>query len=209
MKILLVVLIAVLCFTTYRSDDMNIEKKHAQMLYVTVGIKTDKNTGSGVVIYSGTGTTIILTAKHVINKAKKITVDLYPSETEHTAVVVSRSSKYDLALISIEGNVPYVAKVFKGDTLPVYRPVWKVGAGAGLIPHPSQGIVTIYKADTMFINTNITFGDSGGPVFVENKGKYELVGIISAVATLNRFSHIYHLGIAVNPHAISRFIYPQ
>lgn len=202
---LLAVLLSVA--STVGGHEMDIVHKLEQMLYPSVRIQTgNEGTGSGVVIESNNDYTLILTARHVIDHNKVLTVVTYPDEEEHSALVVKVSLKYDLAIIAIKSSHPYVAKLADLSEYSVFTPVWKVGAGLGLDPHPGDGIITINEEDTMTINAHVIYGDSGGPVFIEDNGKYKLVGIVYSVAIVNPIVPASHIGQAHNLNAVWDFL---
>ena len=209
MRLLILVLIAATFFplTNSRREEMEIQKKHNQMLYPSVSIgRSDGGHGSGVVVDADKGITLILTAGHVVKGADLLTVVLYPDETEHSAVVVRMSQKYDLALVAIEGEHPYVAIMSDGPIPLVYQKVWKVGSGAGQDPHPGAGMITQYDGDLMMVDVGIVFGDSGGPIFIKTEEGYHLIGITIMVAALGPQSPIFHQGIAHNIETLWDFL---
>lgn len=196
-----------LFLTEYRSEDMIIQMKTEQMLYTSVSIRTNNGSGSGVIIASGEGTTLVLTAKHVIKGAKKPRVRVYPDETEYKAKVVMRSKKYDLAILSFEGNHPFVAKLPDDLNIRVYDKIYKMGAGGGIEdPYPGEGIITGIDEDSMQIDCGVVMGDSGGPLFKKVGDNYVLVGIITMVGMLGPTTPIYHVGLAHNVIAIMDFV---
>ena len=205
MRWLLFILI-VLYLTTYRSEEMEIQMKTEQMLYSTVSIKTNSGHGSGVIIASRDGITLVLTAKHVVRNAKKPRIRVYPDETEYKATVVARSKKYDLAILSFEGTHPYVADISTDLDPSVFEKIYKVGAGHSLDPYPGVGMITAIEDDLMQVDCGVVMGDSGGPLFVKVDGNYHLVGIIMAVGMLGPTTPIYHQGYAVGITAIWDFL---
>ena len=196
-----------LFLTEYRSEDMIIQMKTEQMLYTSVGIRTNNGSGSGVIIASGEGVTLVLTAKHVIKNAKKPRIRVYPDETEYKATVIRRSNKYDLAILAFEGNHPFVAKLTDDLNIQVFEKIYKMGAGGGVEdPYPGEGIITGIDEDSMQINCGVVMGDSGGPLFKKDGDDYVLVGIITMVGMLQMGAPIYHVGLAHNVIAIMDFL---
>ena len=206
MKWLLIILVF-LFLTAYRSEDMKIQRKHEQMLYPSVSIRTNNGSGSGVIIASGDGLTVILTAKHVIKNAKKPRIRVYPDETEYKATVVKRSKQYDLALLSIETEHPYVATLPDDLDIQVFQKIYKMGAGGGSDdPYPGEGMITALNEDSMQIDCGIVMGDSGGGIWVKDGDNYNLVGIITMVGMLGPNTPVYHMGLAHNITAIMDFV---
>ena len=188
-------------------DEMDIMGKH-EMLYTAVLI-TAKGSGSGVVVYSGNGYSLILTAQHVISDSKdgEVYAALYPQEEEHPAKVVKTSNDYDLAIVRIEHEHDHVAKRMSGE-LSVFTPVWKIGSGLGQDPFPTEGMISAYDEFTMTVTSPIIFGDSGGGIFIEIDGEYYLVGTVTsvAVARLGPFPNVVpHMANAYNMFAIEDF----
>jgi len=204
--IALIVIMMALLIATKKEGDMD-EVKFDQMLYPTVRVELNSGgTGTGVVIYSGGGISIILTAKHVMQRALQAKIVTFPEESEYHAVLLRKSKDYDLALLVMDHEHPYVARFASDPKLKVYDTIWKVGCGNSLNPYPSKGLVSNFYEEVIQIDTNTTFGDSGGPIFKKVGDNYELVGIIQAVAMLDTATPIYHIGIAHDWHSIADFL---
>ena len=207
-RLMQVLLMFGLLTTTQGSTVMEtIEKKNAQMLYTGVAIGTDTgSSGSGVIVGSSAEATVILTARHVVQGAQLLTAVIFPDETEHTATIIKLSQKYDLALIAIDVGHPYVALLSDGPTPVVYQEVFKVGAGAGSDPHPGTGIISSYDDELMMVDTGVTYGDSGGGIWVDEDGEYKLIGTIVMVGTIGQGVPIYHQGLALNREVLFDFL---
>ena len=184
-KLLYCVALALILFTAtcVEADDMSkIDRKMNEMLYTGVHIAVSNGgSGSGIIIYSGNGYSLILTAKHLLRKNTKLRVTVYPDEVTYPATLVKVSKAYDLALLSIDAEHDHVAEMTTYLELPVYYKVWKVGCGSGLEPHPDEGMVTAFEDEYMMSSAPITFGDSGGGIFVNEEGHYKLFGTIVMV----------------------------
>jgi len=199
-------LLALLCFSTVGVADMT-DKKLDQMLYTATLITRDGGGGSGVVVYSGNGYSLIVTAQHVVSDAETISVALYPQEKEYPAKIVKTSLDYDLALVRIEVEHDHVAKRVLAELRP-FDEVYKVGSGLGNAPFPSKGIVSEFNGFTMRVSSPIIFGDSGGGIFTKIKGEYYLVGIVIsvAIARLGVFPNVVpHMANCYNSFAIEDF----
>lgn len=201
--IILVLLALIGCTTTHRSIDMDIQEKHESMLYTGVFVDTKLAVGSGVAIQATNGTTLVLTAAHVVADAKKIRVKTYPDEIERPAKLIGIDRATDLALLAFKGEHPYVATIADIVDLQVYEDVWKVGGGGGIDPYPSKGIISSVDDGQFTVSTETTFGDSGGAIY---NSDYELIGIISSVLMLNRKTPIYHVGAVVDILSIHIFL---
>jgi len=199
-------LLAVLFISSVGVADMN-DKKLDQMLYTATLLMSNGGSGSGVVVYSGNGYSLIVTAQHVIRDAENISVALYPQEKEYPAKVVKTSLDYDLALVRIEVEHKYVARRVLAK-LDVFDRVYKVGGGLGNSPFPTEGIVSS-TADMVFqASSPIIFGDSGGGIFIKIGRNYYLVGIVIsvAVARLGVFPNVIpHMANCYDAFALEDF----
>jgi serine protease Do len=139
--------------------------------------------GSGFIVRSDG---LILTNNHVVEDAKEITVTL-SDQTEHTAKVIGRDPKTDLAVLKIEPKGPLpAANLGDSDQLRVGDWVMAIGNPFGLSETVTAGIVSA-KGRVIgsgpydnFIQTDASInpGNSGGPLFNE---RGEVVGINSAI----------------------------
>ena len=142
--------------------------------------------GSGVIV---TASGRILTNAHVINGAQEITVTLQDG-SEHTAKVVGKDTRADLAVLQLDGKFPTLKPIAWGDssTLRLGEIVLAVGDGLGVGKSVSMGIVSAKGRGLRiaeyedFIQTDaaINPGNSGGAL-VNLRG--ELVGINTAIAS--------------------------
>ena len=158
------------------------------MLYPSVKVITETGHGSGVVFMSENGMSMILTAKHVIKGHKTVNISFYPYDDEVKGTVIKRSEEHDLALVAVMYEHPYMVTLGRVRHLKPFEKVWKVGAGNGLPPYPTEGIVSIYDEEMMLVSAPITFGDSGGGLFVKEGKHYVYVGMATMVgATMRGF----------------------
>ena len=123
------------------------------------------------------------------------------------ALIVAYDEKRDLALLQItdkERKMPYVADLYpeKKDEGPwIFDEVYAVGAGLGKPPFPTRGMLAGFGKDknglSLWLATApIIFGNSGGALFVHSqRGKYELIGVPSAVSVYG-WSVVPHMGWA-------------
>ena len=212
MKILLLLsllLATTNCASLETEARMKILQQKSQMLYTVVKVQGLKGRGSGVVIFSENGYSLILTAKHVIGKARKFEVKLYPDEVSYPATILGKSKKYDLALLRIEHEHPYVAEISSKLKVSVFQTVWKIGGGMGQDPFPGKGIVTGVKESHISVSSGTIYGDSGGAVFIQQGPNYRLVGIIVSVAILPKKIPVYHIGYAHDLESIVDFLTTQ
>ena len=214
MKILFIVL---LMFATTGVAEMKLYQKlntlHTVAL-ITVNSEKGSGTGSGVVVASGEGYSLILTVNHVVKGAKAgdLFVTLYPSEVTVPAYIVKKSSKYDLALLKIDVYHEHVARRISPEVLPPFTDLWKMGAGNGETPFPTHGVIEEFEADTglMHISAPIIFGDSGGGIFLNSTG--ELIGVVVGTAVTGYKGHpvvVSFMGLCYNIYAINDFLSSQ
>jgi len=164
-----------------------------EMLYPTVRIESESGIGSGVVINLDADKrrltqTYILTANHVIENQKSVSVTFYTytntiiSKTTITAFVVITDSNKDLALLTIHNSSlithNYTARLALKNYVPyLFTPIYAVGCSLGLDPRPSFGHLCALGelCGEWEISAPILPGNSGGPVFDANT--HELIGI--------------------------------
>lgn len=196
--------------TTCGGNQMSIQDKYEQMLYTTVRIETRSGGGSGVVIDTLNGFTVILTAKHVIDDVhnKKVRVRFYPSESEYVGEVTKISDKFDLAIVIVMNyEHDFVANRNEPKEMLVFQETYKVGAALGHeTPLVTEGIVSDVDEYEFVTSSPIVWGDSGGGIFVEEDGEFVLVGISVKLAVAFNVYPIYHIGIAVDMFAVEEFI---
>lgn len=185
---------------------METKQKHEQMLFTAVTVEGE-GSGSGVVISSEEDFTLILTAKHVVEGTDEVDITFYPDGEEHVGSIIKMSKKRDLALIAVEGYThPYVAEIAGNELPAVYTPIWKVGGGLSIAPHPGEGIITGLPKNIIQHDAGTIFGDSGGGLFVQDEDEqFRLLGIIIAVAMAGK-SPMTHIGLAQDIGCITRFL---
>ena len=205
-KLLIVILFILLCLsiTVYGGDAMNIQKKHEQMLYPVVSVIA-KGKGSGVVIYSGEGYSLILTAKHNLNLMSETEVRFFPSKEKYPATIFKIGKGIDLAILKVDHEHPYVALMFYDAVPKVFTDVYKVGGGLGLEPFPTEGIISSVKDGLLSVTSPIIFGDSGGAIYIDHLGSYLLVGIVISVAHVQK-APITHIGFGYNMKTVAKFL---
>ena len=128
----------------------------------------------------------VVTNNHVVDGAKKVTVVLQ-DHSRHTAKVIGRDEKSDLALVKIETDkkLPYVTF---GDSKTARVGDWIVAVGnpfglggtvtAGIVSALGRNIDEGSFEDFLQIDAPINRGNSGGPTF---NLKGEVVGINTAI----------------------------
>lgn len=137
----------------------------------TVMVHRGKGLGSGTIIASVEGETLVLTASHVLDEKGPVTIELfrfnvgaervrgavgYPRRVG--ATIIARDADADLAILRVRGELafPYVARVARGDLPPAPRAkVTTIGFDKGARP---VGVSTRLRA-----NERIDLNKGGGP----------------------------------------------
>ncbi len=155
--------------------------------------------GSGFII-DGSG--IIVTNRHVIERAKDILVILHDN-TLLRATVLGQASQVDIALLKVTPDSPLPSVRFgDSDMVKIADPVLAIGNPLGLGGSVTQGIVSALNRDIRdtpfddYIQTDaaINHGNSGGPLFDE---KGEVIGMNTAIISPNATSGSIGLGFAI------------
>ena len=147
-----------------------------------VRIRNGNAIGSGVIVSSEIGSTIIITAKHVVADSPEVMIQLFrDSLTEvFKAKVICLSDTHDLALVEITDNrrplpcsVGFAdsADVEKGDLL------YSIGCSLGAPPSLLIGSAHGQYEQGIITTPYPKQGRSGGGLFND---RFELVGICSA-----------------------------
>jgi len=154
--------------------------------------------GSGVII---TPDGYILTNNHVVDGADEVKVLVGESEDEHTATIVGKDPKTDVAVLKIESDktLPHIT-VADSDLIEVGDVVLAVGNPFGIGQTVTMGIVSALGRATLgmdyedFIQTDaaINPGNSGGAL-VDTHGR--LLGINTAI--LSRSGGNQGIGFAI------------
>ena len=205
-KLLWLLVVAIVVYH-FGGSEMRIQQKQEQMLFTVVTVDGG-GSGSGVVAFTGDGSTFILTAKHVVEGMDFVDVTFYPSNEVYSALVIKESKTHDLAVLEVEDYEHHYKASLSSDMKPrVYDTVWKVGGGLGLEPYPGSGIITGLPKFGIMHNALTIFGDSGGGIFIEDElGQFHLTGIIVSVGMVRRGVPLPHVGYAHDIATISRFI---
>lgn len=170
--------------------------------------------GSGF-IYNFTGRMIIVTNYHVVHGAIEISVTFRDGEG-YLAKMLGKDPYADLAVLSVEGNVPRdkfrPLKVVSSSMLKVGDPVIAIGNPYGLVGSMTSGVVsalgrTIAEdytggfaiANVIQTSAPINPGNSGGPLLNLNG---EVVGITTAIV-----SDSQGLGFAIPSNTLLKEIY--
>lgn len=141
-----------------------------------VTIYTDVALGSGFII---TKDGYIATNAHVINNSKSIKVITYDNIT-HDVKLIGYDSKYDIALLKIDGDYPYL-QFDNSDDVYLGERVIALGNPLGLTFSVTEGIISgVHRTDSNglsdYLQTDAPLnpGNSGGPL-LDTNGK--VIGI--------------------------------
>ena len=181
-------------------------------------IKTTLSSPQGTMFIEGSGFVIdpsglILTNRHVIAGAYKITVNL-PELPPMTAKAEFISPQLDLAILKVEADKPLPAvKLGDSDTVKVGDRVLLIGNALGLRRALSTGVISALNADigdTMYdhyfqTDGALNHGNSGGPMF-DLKG--EVVAIDTALISSPGNTGSIGIGFAM-PINDAKFIVDQ
>ena len=164
------------------------------------GAERPSGAGSGVIIDTEKG--YIVTNNHVVEGAKKVTVNLYDPASDNTASkeyeakVIGTDPSVDIAIVQISGQVsePIACAPFAAaSSIKAGQRVLAVGGPAGLVFSLSEGIISHVKRTGIlpdsprfqkFLQTDAAMnpGNSGGPLF---NMKGEIAAINTAIFSLS------------------------
>jgi serine protease Do len=160
----------------------------------------------------------IVTNKHVIAGAFRITVTLYDQSQWH-AKVLAAAQLLDLAVLKIDVGhpLPYL-KFADSDTAHIGDPVVVIGNPLGLGTSVSSGIVSALHRDLLntpiddYIQTDaaINHGNSGGPVLDRNG---QVLGVATILVTASAGQGSEGLGFAIASseaeYAVQHLLHPD
>ncbi|MBT5185272.1 MAG: trypsin-like serine protease, partial [Kordiimonadaceae bacterium] len=155
-----------------------------------IGIKTTSSTGSGFII-SSSG--YILTNNHVVDGYDKVSI-VFSNGVEAEGTVIRSAPARDVALIKIPLN--NLSQLSLNKQLPkVGSQAYAMGAPKGLEFQGtlSSGIISAIRNNAnghplIQSDTNITFGNSGGPMFDSNG---HVIGISVSISKIVDFANYF------------------
>ena len=171
------------------------------------------NSGSGLLIYSSKGITLVLTNAHVIDDVvdddKKldstpfVDVDRFKYDDKGKLIgffrvqseIVAYDRASDLAMLRLrdtakEESIALLPTKTEINKISVFDEVFIVGCALGDFPVPSKGLISSMNAEFdkkeyWMSSAPLVLGNSGGGCFKKNtKGNYVLVGVPTAVRAL-------------------------
>ena len=147
-----------------------------------VRIRTPGGIGSGVILSSVPGRTVIATAAHVVRGAAQITVDVFRDSgvEQYSATVATANDTTDLALLLVVGNKLPLPDAIGSEAQPVGGDVvFGVGCSGGRGVSVMRCVVQNVTNGDIFASGAPAQGRSGGGLFNQRFG---LVGICSAAS---------------------------
>ncbi|MBS3789242.1 serine protease [Candidatus Bipolaricaulota bacterium] len=163
-----------------------IENARPSVVQIVVG---EDNKGSGFIISSDG---YILTAYHVVENAKEITVQM-EDDQEYEAELVSYHGGADIALLDIDGKDFPTIKLASSEDAKLGSNVLALGYPApGDSFTATKGLLSSLKEEqgrkTLQISSPVNPGNSGGPL-LNSSG--QVVGIVFAKADLGKYLQQY------------------
>jgi len=187
-----------------------------EMLRPTVRVVSSKHNGSGLIVYSEDGLTLVLTNAHIIEEDVNdeenledtpfIHVDRYNYDENGKLIgfyrrqseIVAYDYGNDLAILRMRDKEPerYVAHLPTPEfikNITVFDEVFVVGCSLGHFPVPSKGILSSMNAELQnrefwMSSAPLVMGNSGGGCFKWDAKlkKYMLVGVPTALAYIRK-----------------------
>ncbi|MGI9407120.1 MAG: S1C family serine protease, partial [Hyphomicrobiaceae bacterium] len=172
----------------------------------------DEPEGSGIVIADGSGAFVVLTAWHVVSKARSIRVRTSDGDVV-TAQIAGKDPATDLALLRLDGSASLDLSPFKLDdeSLALGTPVCTIGNAFGLGLSVTCGVVSGTQRTGVgfnpvedFVQTDaaVNPGASGGALVTRNG---RLAGMLSAIFTKQSDANI-GVNFAVSVPLIKRVV---
>ena len=198
---------------TFDVNDNFLKKKTIDDLVSSIVIARDGGIrGSGVVLFDKEQQTyFILTCPHIINPEGGYVLQIEDEETIYgTAALTKIDHEHDLALLTMDGTLPFYFHGRVAEELPLGA----YGMGVGY-PAPEKimlvdGRVAMTpfskesgKSTTQIIEATINPGESGGGFFLFRRGIPYLGGLMEGYFS---GEHFRQAGILVNNQAIREFL---
>ena len=186
------------------------------MLYPSAKVEVTGGSGSATAIKidSILGTYLITNYHVVKNSLDKVTVQFYGKLEKHPAYIHSVDVQNDIAVLITRHKHEHIALI--GERPNMFDPVYCVGASLGHPIAPSRGVVTGLDVPLFgsryFTRTDcgIVQGNSGGGMFVYQRGHWRYVGMPSMVAMVGgvfNATPVTFLGVAVRIEDIRWHLY--
>jgi S1-C subfamily serine protease len=146
--------------------------EHTVRIRTEIGKKVYQ--GTGVCVAYRDGTSIILTAAHVVKGAKWVTIEVFtrqsypkPCRTFNPSGKVWRNDRDDIAILSVRARIPLAVRVVEdAESIPNGCHVFSVGCGSGAPPVVQVAVLSKDNPDGDYtVDRGGTGGRSGGPLF--------------------------------------------
>jgi len=164
-----------------RCEDRLSGRNNWRPIRAAVRVRTPGGMGSGVILSSVPGRTVIATAKHMVSdSAQPISVDVFRDGKTRTyqATTATVSNTSDIALLVVVSNTHPLPSVIAGDATPaVGDGCWSVGCSGGRGVSVMRCRITSLDGGDIFASEYPPQGRSGGGLF---NSRFELIGICSA-----------------------------
>lgn len=172
----------------------------SDVLDAVVLVKAAEGTGSGVIVRSDPDGTYILTAAHVSSEGPfsvvLVTHDAngkLQDALDVPVTLVMRDEPRDLALLVLRDGFTWSTVPVASRPLVVGEAVRSVGCPLGHLPQVTEGVVSERAGTQLTVSAPIFFGNSGGPLFVWEKGHWAVAGIAHDIEGY-RGQYLSHLG---------------
>ena len=145
-----------------------------------VRVRTPGGMGSGVILSSEPGRTVIATAAHVVQGSQSVTVDLFRDfgVKSYTAAVSIVNDTTDLALMTVVANTLPLPSVIGASASPATGDVtFGIGCSGGAGVSVMTCRVQSLDGGDVFASGAVAQGRSGGGLY---NRRFELIGICSA-----------------------------
>ncbi|MEO2019211.1 MAG: trypsin-like peptidase domain-containing protein [Fuerstiella sp.] len=149
-----------------------------------VRVRAGGGIGSGVILSSDVGNTIVLTAAHVVADVSSAVVEVFRDSgiERHTATIEVMNPESDAALLRITTNVQPLPSAIGADDA-IVRPgdvVFTIGCSGGERPTSiTSRVLTINNDGDVFCSGAPAQGRSGGGLF---NRRFQLIGMCSAAS---------------------------
>jgi S1-C subfamily serine protease len=145
------------------------------------------DSGTGTILSSSPGDTIVLTCAHVLRDAEKITVEVFRDEAPETysATVAALETDSDLALLKITSNRQCLPTTHAADPISIKAGETVYSVGCSHAEAPTVVVAKVIRLNQFDGAENILCSDvplqgrSGGGLF---NRRFALIGICSAVS---------------------------
>lgn len=170
-----------------RCEDRLSGRNSWRPIRAAVRVRTPGGIGSGVILSSEPGHTVIATASHVVRDEPSVTVDLFRDFGVKTfsATVAAVNNTTDLALLAVASNTLPLPAAIGSDTSAVSLgdTVFGIGCSGGRGVSVMASRVVSVEGGDVYASGKVAQGRSGGGLY---NRRFELIGICSATHTVRK-----------------------